>query len=186
LAVRLPIRVYELSDVVHRARADAALSDARSWPFDAPADDEMIAVGRLAAAITGVPIATMKLTDDNQHQLAMVGCIGRDCPHTESVCARESLSGRFVSVPDVSRDRVDADNAWVNGALAPPAVLRRGAVTAAAPSGQLALFKVSLPSRDQLLLLPTLRQRSRLEILIKRRGGKAVPGSVTGRALTDD
>ncbi|BCJ49096.1 hypothetical protein Asp14428_05710 [Actinoplanes sp. NBRC 14428] len=99
-----------------RARL-AALHEYRL--LDAPADDELEAVVRVAATVAGVPTATLNLIDEHrQCQLTTTGFEGGDSDRADSMCAVRFESGEFVHVPDASRDPVYAANPWVTGLLA--------------------------------------------------------------------
>jgi GAF domain-containing protein len=83
-----------------------------------PADYELSAVVRVAAAVAEVPAATLNLIDETrQCQLATAGFDGADSPRSESMCAVEFRGGRFVHVPDCTRNPLYANNPWVNGRL---------------------------------------------------------------------
>lgn len=87
--------------------------------LDAPADPELDAVVRIAAAIAGVPTATVNLIDTHrQCQLSAVGFTGADSDRAESMCARNLADPDVVHVPDARRDPRYADSAWVDGRLA--------------------------------------------------------------------
>jgi PAS domain S-box-containing protein len=84
--------------------------------LDAPADDELEAVVRVAAAIAGVPTATLNLIDENrQCQLTTIGFEGGDSARTDSMCAIRFERGDFMYTPDASRDPIYRDNPWVTG-----------------------------------------------------------------------
>lgn len=84
--------------------------------LDAPADYELQAVVRLAAAVAEVPTATLNLIDDQrQCQLTTVGFEGADSPRSESMCAVQFRTGRFVHVPDCAAHPMYAENPWVTG-----------------------------------------------------------------------
>ena len=101
----------------HERRRLAALHEYRL--LDEPADDELEAVIRVAAAVAGVPTATLNLIDENrQCQLTTVGFEGADSPRDESMCAVVFESGTFTHVPDAREDPLFAANPWVNGILA--------------------------------------------------------------------
>ncbi|GAA0558410.1 hypothetical protein GCM10010172_46820 [Paractinoplanes ferrugineus] len=87
--------------------------------LDAPADDELEAVVRVAAVVAEVPTATLNLIDENrQCQLTTVGFDGGDSARDDSMCAVQFRAGNFVHVPDASRDPIYRDNPWVTGRLA--------------------------------------------------------------------
>ncbi|MFI5841328.1 ATP-binding protein [Catenuloplanes sp. NPDC051500] len=84
--------------------------------LDAPADDELEAVVRVAALVAGVPTATLNLIDENrQCQLTTTGFDGADSPRTESMCAIRLIEGRTVVVPDAGVHPDYRDNPWVTG-----------------------------------------------------------------------
>ena len=87
--------------------------------LDAPADDELEAVVRVAATVAGVPTATLNLIDENrQCQLTTTGFTGGDSTRRDSMCAIRFETGEFVHVPDAAEDPVYRANPWVTGALA--------------------------------------------------------------------
>ena len=84
--------------------------------LDAPADDELEAVVRVAATVAGVPTATLNLIDEHrQCQLTTTGFEGGDSARSDSMCAVRFEAGEFVHVPDASLDPVYARNPWVTG-----------------------------------------------------------------------
>jgi nitrogen-specific signal transduction histidine kinase len=86
--------------------------------LDAPADDELEAVVRVAATVAGVPYATLNLIDENrQCQLTTTGFSGGDSTRSDSMCAITFEAGEFVWVPDASTDPAYLDNPWVTGRL---------------------------------------------------------------------
>ncbi|WP_121193260.1 ATP-binding protein [Motilibacter peucedani] len=87
--------------------------------LDSPADDELEAVVRLAAAVAGASSATLNLIDeDRQCQLTTVGFEGGDSPRSDSMCALRLLEARTVWTPDASSHPDYATNPWVTGRLA--------------------------------------------------------------------
>jgi signal transduction histidine kinase len=87
--------------------------------LDQPADDELEAVVRVAAAVAGVPTATLNLIDENrQCQLTTTGFDGGDSARSDSMCAVHFLHGDFVWVRDARADPRFAANPWVTGLLA--------------------------------------------------------------------
>ncbi len=102
----------------HRERERlAALHEYRL--LDSPADDELEAVVRVAAAVAGVPTATLNLIDEHrQCQLTTTGFAGGDSARSDSMCAVRFESGRFTYVPDARDDPTYANNPWVTGLLA--------------------------------------------------------------------
>ncbi len=86
---------------------------------DLPASPELASVARLAAAICGVPTATINLLDaDQQHQVATVGFEGAPTPRAESMCDVTARYADPVFVRDAREDPRFASNAWVTGRLA--------------------------------------------------------------------
>lgn len=86
--------------------------------LDSPPDYELSAVVRVAATVAEVPTATLNLIDETrQCQLATAGFEGADSPRSESMCAVEFRGGRFVHVPDCTRNPLYANNPWVTGRL---------------------------------------------------------------------
>ena len=101
----------------HEQRRLAALHEYRL--LDAPADDELEAVVRVAAVVAGVPTATLNLIDENrQCQLTTTGFVGGDSTRRDSMCAIRFEAGRFVHVRDASVDPTYRHNPWVTGDLA--------------------------------------------------------------------
>jgi signal transduction histidine kinase len=87
--------------------------------LDAPADDELEAVVRVAAMVAGVPTATLNLIDENrQCQLTTTGFAGGDSTRRDSMCAIRFETGEFVHVPDAGLDPTYQHNPWVTGILA--------------------------------------------------------------------
>jgi signal transduction histidine kinase len=87
--------------------------------LDGPADAELAAVVRVAAAVAGVPTATVNLLEtDRQCQLVTTGFEGGDSARRDSLCEHALHSGSFVHVPDARLDPRCAGNPWVTGALA--------------------------------------------------------------------
>ena len=101
----------------HERERLAALHEYRL--LDAPADDELEAVVRVAAMVAGVPTATLNLIDENrQCQLTTTGFEGGDSERSDSMCAVRFEAGEFVHVRDATQDPVYARNPWVTGLLA--------------------------------------------------------------------
>ncbi|SES16971.1 PAS domain S-box-containing protein [Actinokineospora terrae] len=87
--------------------------------LDAPADDELAAVVRVAAMLASVPTATLNLFDENrQCQLTTVGFEGSDSPRSTAMCEVVVSTGVPVHVADASTDERFAANPWVTGELA--------------------------------------------------------------------
>ncbi|GGJ82957.1 hypothetical protein GCM10010123_10750 [Pilimelia anulata] len=102
--------------VLHEQRRLAALHEYRL--LDAPADDELEAVVRVAAMVAGVPTATLNLIDEHrQCQLTTTGFAGCDSARSDSMCAIRFETGKFTYIPDASLDPTYAPNPWVTGAL---------------------------------------------------------------------
>jgi GAF domain-containing protein len=87
--------------------------------LDAPAGDELEAVVRVAAMVSGVPTATLNLIDENrQCQLTTTGFAGGDSARRDSMCAIRFETGEFVYVRDAREDPAYQHNPWVTGHLA--------------------------------------------------------------------
>jgi signal transduction histidine kinase len=87
--------------------------------LDAPADDELEAVVRVAAMVAGVPTATLNLIDEHrQCQLTSTGFAGSNTARADSMCAVRFAAGEFVYVRDAATDPTYRDNPWVTGVLA--------------------------------------------------------------------
>ncbi|BBH68673.1 hypothetical protein ACTI_53580 [Actinoplanes sp. OR16] len=86
--------------------------------LDTPPHEELRAVVRVAAAVAGVPTATLNLIDENrQVQLTTVGFTGRDCERDDSMCAVRLADGVPVNLPDARLDPSYRRNPWVTGEL---------------------------------------------------------------------
>ncbi len=82
-------------------------------------DPELAQVARLAAALCGVPLATVNLLDDAaQHQVATHGFAGASSPRREAMCDVTAREPAPVFVRDARLDPRFADNPWVTGARA--------------------------------------------------------------------
>ncbi|GAA1744240.1 GAF domain-containing sensor histidine kinase [Aeromicrobium alkaliterrae] len=82
------------------------------------APSEWQSVVELAAAMAGVPMATINiLTSDAQHQVAAVGFDAGICRREDSMCRATVESGEAIVVPDARLDSRYADNPFVTGAL---------------------------------------------------------------------
>ncbi|MBB2946739.1 signal transduction histidine kinase [Actinoplanes lutulentus] len=104
-------------DQEREIRRLAALHEYRL--LDSPADDELEAVVRVAAAVANVPTATLNLIDEHrQCQLTTVGFEGGDSARTDSMCAVRFEAGDFMYTPDASKDPHYRANPWVTGVLA--------------------------------------------------------------------
>jgi signal transduction histidine kinase len=87
--------------------------------LDAPADDELAAVVRIAATIADVPTASLNLIDESrQCQLTTVGFDGCDSSRDDSMCAIAFRDGKVVHLPDATRNPVYSGSPWVDGRLA--------------------------------------------------------------------
>jgi signal transduction histidine kinase len=101
----------------HEQERLAALHEYRL--LDAPADDELEAVVRVAAMVAGVSNATLNLIDENrQCQLTTTGFEGGDSTRRDSMCAIRFEAGQFVHVRDARLDPAYDQNPWVTGILA--------------------------------------------------------------------
>ncbi|SNY41895.1 sensor histidine kinase [Paractinoplanes atraurantiacus] len=87
--------------------------------LDAPADDELSAVVRVAAMVADVPTATLNLIDEHrQCQLTTVGFEGGNSARSDSMCDIQLRQGNFVHVPDAREHPLYAANPWVDGRMA--------------------------------------------------------------------
>jgi diguanylate cyclase (GGDEF)-like protein/PAS domain S-box-containing protein len=79
-------------------------------------DAELAAVVRVAAALTGVPTATVNLLDaDQQHQAVTHGFCGTTTPRAESLCAAVNAAGpRTLACDDLAADATSSRNPWVD------------------------------------------------------------------------
>lgn len=83
-----------------------------------PVEGELSGLVRVAAAVAGVPTASLNLLDETrQCQLTTVGFEGRTTPRAQSMCAVRFDAGVPVHVPDARRSPDYADNPWVTGEL---------------------------------------------------------------------
>ena len=86
--------------------------------LDEPPCADLDAVVRLAAHVTGAPMAVINLIDaDRQWQAAAFGAARDEVPREQSMCARIIGERRTVVVPDARQDRRFEDNPWVTGEL---------------------------------------------------------------------
>ncbi len=84
--------------------------------LDVPADAELDAVVRVAAAVTGMSMATVNVLDTHrQAQLASVGFPRLVTPRAESLCTRALETGGVFTSPDLSADERFTDSPWVDG-----------------------------------------------------------------------
>ncbi|MEX5721333.1 diguanylate cyclase domain-containing protein [Geodermatophilus maliterrae] len=83
-------------------------------------DAELAAVVRIAAAVTGMPFATVTVLDDrSQHQVAPHGFPGATTAREESLCSVMNADAPAVRAhDDLSADPVHAANPWVDGRYA--------------------------------------------------------------------
>nr|WP_138733802.1 sensor domain-containing diguanylate cyclase [Modestobacter excelsi] len=93
--------------------APPVLPDLRSAPAT---DAELEAVVRVAAAVTGMPMATVNLLDDTaQFQLATLGFPQLVTPRAESLCDRALRVGGVFASSDLRADPRFAASPWVDG-----------------------------------------------------------------------
>ncbi len=86
--------------------------------LEAPDDDELDAVTRLASSITGYPTAMLNALQAAQAcQLSRVGIDRVHMVREESLCHRASLGGGVVVSGDCATDPRFADLPWVDGRL---------------------------------------------------------------------
>ena len=86
--------------------------------LDQPPCDDLDAVVRLAAHLTGAPIAVINLIDtERQWQAAAHGSERAEVAREQSMCARIIHEARTIVVPDASTDERFRDNPWVTGEL---------------------------------------------------------------------
>ena len=84
-----------------------------------PPSEDLDTIVRLAAHLTGTPIAVINLMEaDMQHQVAAFGTERRDVAREQSMCARTVAEGATTVVGDSSADPHYADSPWVNGEFA--------------------------------------------------------------------
>lgn len=87
--------------------------------LDEPPQEDLDAIVRLAAGLTGTPIAVINLLDSQrQWQAAAFGTERLEVPRERSMCARIIDEKRTVVVPDSSKDARFEDSPWVTGELA--------------------------------------------------------------------
>ncbi|MEU8242368.1 GAF domain-containing protein [Actinoplanes missouriensis] len=80
--------------------------------------EELGAVVRIAAAVAGVPTASLNVLDDRrQVQLVTVGFPPRDCDRADAMCGVRLHTGHPVLVRDARLDPDYRDNPWVTGEL---------------------------------------------------------------------
>lgn len=99
---------------------DARLSALVDYDLiDAPVEAEVTALVRAAAAVAGVPTATLNIIDSTQQcQLTTVGFDGGSTAREDSMCNVRLLDGRTVYLPDARTSPDYADNPWVTGRYA--------------------------------------------------------------------
>lgn len=86
---------------------------------EGPTDPELQQVARLAAAVCGVPTATVNLLDpDLQHQVATVGFDGASTDRADSLCDVTARLDAPVHLRDARDDPRYAASPWVTGGLA--------------------------------------------------------------------
>lgn len=86
--------------------------------LDQPPAEDLDAVVRLAAHLTGTPVAVINLLDaDRQWQAAAYGTERSEVPRDQSMCARIIDERQTVVVPDSSKDPRFDDSPWVTGEL---------------------------------------------------------------------
>jgi diguanylate cyclase (GGDEF)-like protein len=80
-------------------------------------DAELAAVVRVAAAVSGLPCATVNLLDSCwQHQVATAGFEGATTTRSESLCSRMNAAGAAVRLhDDLTAEPWYADSPWVDG-----------------------------------------------------------------------
>ena len=84
-------------------------------------DEQIDALARVAAVVTGASFVTVNLIDAHRHcSLSAIGTPRRNLPREESLCAIHFSAGEPVHVPDLRADPRYADHPWVDG--------RRGAI----------------------------------------------------------
>ncbi|GAB3352158.1 diguanylate cyclase domain-containing protein [Modestobacter lapidis] len=84
--------------------------------LDVPEDAELDAIVRIAAAVTGMAMATVNVLDTHrQAQLASVGFPRRVTPRNESLCTRALEAGSVFASADLSTDDRFSDSPWVDG-----------------------------------------------------------------------
>lgn len=87
--------------------------------LDQPPCDDLDAVVRLAARLTGAPIAVINLLDaERQWQAAAFGAERSEVAREQSMCARIIDEKKTVVVPDSTKDPRFDDSPWVTGELA--------------------------------------------------------------------
>ena len=87
--------------------------------LDEPPCEDLDAVVRLAAQLTGAPIAVINLLDsERQWQAAAHGTERMEVAREQSMCARIIDEKQTVVVPDTAQDARFDDSPWVTGELA--------------------------------------------------------------------
>ena len=87
--------------------------------LDQPPCDDLDAIVRLAARLTGAPIAVINLINGTrQWQAAAFGAERTEVAREQSMCARILGEKRTIVVPDSSKDARFEDSPWVTGELA--------------------------------------------------------------------
>lgn len=87
--------------------------------LDEPPCGDLDAVVRLAARLTGAPVAVINLLDsERQWQAAAFGTERTEVAREQSMCARIIDEKRTIVVPDSTKDARFDDSPWVTGELA--------------------------------------------------------------------
>lgn len=85
---------------------------------DAPPEQSLASLARLAATLCAVPTAVVNIIDDHwQHQVAAFGCEAAICEREDSMCAVVLQDARHVLVVDAQQDVRFAANPFVSGEL---------------------------------------------------------------------
>jgi len=141
-----------VSAAAAEAEAERVADLHRHTDPDAPQGPDIEELVVQAAAVAGVPMATLNLIDtDRQCQAATTGFAAATTPRSEAMCSVTLELGTFVHVPDARTDLRFADSPWVNGRLgevrfyaSAPLVTRGGHVI-----GTLCVFDVEPHSLSQ-------------------------------------
>ena len=85
---------------------------------DVPAEDELLALVRLAATVSGLPTATLNLLEQSvQLNYATHGFVGGSCDLQDSLCVIALREQAPLHVPDARLDPRFASSPWVDGRL---------------------------------------------------------------------
>ena len=85
---------------------------------DLPAEEELLALVRLAATVSGLPTATLNLLEQSvQLNYATHGFVGGSCALEDSMCVVALREQAPLHVPDARLDPRFAGNPWVDGRL---------------------------------------------------------------------